>query len=289
MTSWILSGFQQNWKIALQQGGIWGVKERLKGLWLGLKKGDTAIFYATSPVKGIIGFGRIRDKFVQDKPLWPDEEEQRKVLYPYRFDFDIEYCLPSDRWEEDRISGRDLGLGRPDIGAGLNALANPLLQERIQNAITVKFGRKLSEQPQVQQTIAPEVEPSLDHNKLQELVFEIGRLNRFISEKEYKMDGERLDVVWRRVERSVPTYVFEVQVGGDIYHALGKLKHAFDIWNSNIFIVLSKGDAPKADSLLSGTFHEIQPRVKKIFIEEMWELYQQKRKWQDLERKLGLL
>jgi predicted RNA-binding protein len=291
MAFWVLSGFRQNWTVALKQGGIWGVKERLKGLWLGLQKGDVVIFYATSPIKGIIGFGRIRDKFVQDKPLWPDEEEQRKVLYPYRFDFDVEYCLPSDRWEEDRISGRDLGLGRPDIGAGLNALANPLIQKRIQDAIANKFGRKLFEQSQIQlqQAISTEPEPSLDHSKLQELVFEIGRLNRFISEKEYNMERERLDVVWRRVEKSVPTYVFEVQVGGDIYHALGKLKHAFDLWNSNIFIVLSKSDAQKADALLSGTFHEIQPRVKKIFIEEVWELYQQKRKWQDLERKLGLL
>jgi hypothetical protein len=45
------------------------------------------------------------------------------------------------------------------------------------------------------------------------------------------MDGTRLDAVWRRVEKSVPTYVFEIQVGGDIYHAIAKLKHAYDLWN----------------------------------------------------------
>ena len=77
---------------------------------------------------------------------------------------------------------------------------------------------------------------SLDHSRIQEIIFEIGKLNRLISEKEYPMENERLDVVWRRVEKSVPTYVFEVQIGGDIYHALGKLKHAFDLWNSNIFL-----------------------------------------------------
>jgi len=128
-----------------------------------------------------------------------------------------------------------------------------------------------------------------DHNELQELIFQIGQLNRLISEKEYLMENERLDVVWRRVERSVPTYVFEVQVGGDIYHAIGKLKHAFDIWNSNIFLVVHQKDLGKVEALLSGTFHEIKEKVKTITPQKVLELYQQKRKWINLEKEIGLL
>ena len=64
----------------------------------------------------------------------------------------------------------------------------------------------------------------LTHENLKKMLHEIGRLQRFINDIEYSMDGERLDVVWRRIERSVSTYVFDVQVGGDVQHALGKPK-----------------------------------------------------------------
>ena len=98
-------------------------------------------------------------------------------------------------------------------------------------------------------------EVPLSHGVLQEKLIEIGRLQNFIAEKEYQFDIGKLDVVWRRVLNSVPTYVFEIQVGGDVYHALAKLKHAFDLWNSHIFFVASEKDHIKATSLLSGTFH----------------------------------
>jgi len=103
------------------------------------------------------------------------------------------------------------------------------------------------------------------------------------------MENERLDVVWRRVEKSVPTYVFEIQAGGDIYHALGKLKHAYDLWNSNIFLIARKEDLESATLLLSGTFHEIKDKIKKITIDKIQELYEQKRRWIDMEREVGLL
>jgi len=103
------------------------------------------------------------------------------------------------------------------------------------------------------------------------------------------MDNERLDVVWRRVQRSVPTYVFEIQIGGDIYHAIGKLKHAFDIWNSNIFLIAREEDMIKADSLLSGTFHEIKDKIRRINLDQIPKLYYLKRQWVDFEKEIGLL
>jgi len=75
----------------------------------------------------------------------------------------------------------------------------------------------------------------ISHDDVMNDIAEIGQIQGFISDKEYLLESTRLDVVWRRVERSVPTYVFEVQVEGDIYHAMSKLKHAFDLWNSHIF------------------------------------------------------
>jgi hypothetical protein len=90
------------------------------------------------------------------------------------------------------------------------------------------------------------------------------------------------------VEQSVPTYVFEVQVGGDIYHALGKLKHAFDLWNSHIFIVAPETQRSQVENLLSGTFHEISNRIKFIELQKIEELYKLKKDYLDFEKELGI-
>lgn len=49
------------------------------------------------------------------------------------------------------------------------------------------------------------------------------RLMEIIAEEEYSIELRRLDVVWRRVEQSVPTYVFEVNVKGGFYRDLFEL------------------------------------------------------------------
>lgn len=130
--------------------------------------------------------------------------------------------------------------------------------------------------------------PLTSHDGVQEKLIEIGRLQNYIVEKEYPFDIGKLDVVWRRVVNSVPTYVFEVQIGGDIYHALSKLKHAYDLWNSHIFIIASERDLEKTNVLLSGTFHEIGKRIKFVELDRVEELYNRKKAYFDLEKELGI-
>lgn len=126
------------------------------------------------------------------------------------------------------------------------------------------------------------------HDELQRKLVEIGNIQGYLAEKEYSFDIGRLDVVWRRVLNSVPTYVFEIQVGGDIYHALAKLKHAFDLWNSHIFLIASETDYSKTENLLSGTFHEIRNRIRFIDLTKIDELYNLKQAYFDLEKDLGI-
>ncbi len=95
-------------------------------------------------------------------------------------------------------------------------------------------------------------------------------------------------MVWRRVAQSVPTYVFEVNVKGDLYRALSKLQHAYVLWNSHIFIVASDEDIKKVKGLLSGTFHEIKDQLTFIDLEKVRELYKCKKYFKDMEKNLGL-
>ncbi len=134
----------------------------------------------------------------------------------------------------------------------------------------------------------PEYPPNL-HDKIKDMLYEIGKIERYISEKEYPLDSERLDVAWRRVERGVPSRAFEVQIGGDIYHALAKLKHAFDLWNSELFIIIRDEDKGKVQELLSGTFHEIGDKISIIPIEKVEKLYELQMKDKDLKAEIGLI
>ena len=75
-----------------------------------------------------------------------------------------------------------------------------------------------------------------------------------------------------------------------IMHALAKLKHAFDLWNSNIFLIISnEKDFCSAQELLNGTFHEIKEKIRIIPAEDFRELHERKLSWIELEQKVGIL
>lgn len=114
---WVLVGNEENWETALQDS-IWGVGKNLKERWEKIKKGDILVFYITRPVSGIIGFGRVETKFKQTTPLWKDEIRAGKVIYPFRFEFKIDYALSPENWG-DNINIADLHISR---WAGINSL-----------------------------------------------------------------------------------------------------------------------------------------------------------------------
>jgi hypothetical protein len=274
---WLAVGRPEHWQIAFEYGSIWGLKatSRQTALWERLSQDDYVLFYATSPVSGVIGYGVVRTKFRQDKPLWPREVEENKVIWPYRFEFDVKYCLPQDRWKTHKVvSDVVKALAR----GGFQAISEELANETINLLV-----------PELPKPKVVEKKPISLHDEIKAKLLEIGRLQRLIVDSEYDMDGGRLDVVWRRIERAVPAYVFEVQIGGDLYHALGKLKHAFDLWNSNIFLVVAEEDVHKARGLLSGTFHEIQGKVKLVEVRKIDELFRRKKAYRDFEAELGIL
>jgi len=127
------------------------------------------------------------------------------------------------------------------------------------------------------------------HDRIKEMLLDLGKIENYIVEKEYQFPDtrERLDVVWRKVAASVPTYVFEVQIGGNLHQALAKLKHAYDLWNSNIFIISGESDLQKIHQLLGGAFHEIRDRIKTVTVEKIKEVHEMQIKDDKLKREIG--
>lgn len=290
MNYWLVVGTTQNWHTAFEHGNIWGLKESQRHLWESLNENDIVLFYATKPAGGVIGYGVVRTKFKQNKPLWPYERKEHKVIWPLRFEFDVDFCLSPDEWASEKKVFKEL---RPR--AGFQLLSQNVGEKLVSTMGAVEYAAKgskplLVSEPSVEFVgVAEKMEKAPPtHDQIKQTLVQIGKLQNYISEKEYPFHIGKLDVVWRRVEQSVPTYVFEVQIGGDIYHALAKLKHAFDLWNSHIFIVASEADRNKAENLLCGTFHEISNRIKFIELEQVEELYRRKKNYRDFERELGL-
>lgn len=274
---WLAIGTPEYWRISFEQGSIWGLKATLRhnALWKSLSEGDYILFYATQPIGGIIGYGVVRRKFRQDKPLWPQEIEEDRVIWPNRFEFDVKYSLPQDKWKDRKIVLENL---KTLVRGGFQAIKEETANDAIR-AFPVEV-------PVIE--TAKKAQISL-HDEIKNKLLEIGRLQKLIAESEYNMDGAKLDAFWRRIERSVPTCVFEVQIGGDLYHAIGKLKHAFDLWNSNIFLVVIEEDMERATSLLSGTFHEILDKIKIIEAKKIDELFKRKKAYRDFEVELGIV
>ena len=288
---WLVVGSPENWHTAFQHGNIWGLKETQRHLWESLRENDTVLFYATKPVGGLIGYGSVHTKFQQNQPLWPQEFQEGRVIWPLKFEFDVEYCLPPAQWTIQKLVSKDL---RPR--GGFQLLSQDTGKQLVSSLKTPDYATQASKPSLVAETHA-QPEPKSEtpakaipsHEGIKDALIQIGKLQNFIAEPEYQFDIGKLDVVWRRVQQSVPTYVFEIQIGGNLYQALVKLKHAFDLWNSHVFLVSPQEDLSKALTLLSGTFHEIRDRLKFVDCLQVKELLARKKGYRDLEKELGIL
>jgi hypothetical protein len=107
MKFWVLTGSPGSWFSATSDK-TWGVTKRFKAIWKKVSKGDVLIFYATNPVKGVIGIGKVKKRFKDKTPLVPEELLENKIIYPYKIKFKIIHMLPHAFWERDKVSIKDL-------------------------------------------------------------------------------------------------------------------------------------------------------------------------------------
>lgn len=109
---------------------VWGASPKLKHLWGRMNKGDHLFFYTTRPISGIIGHGKAEERFIGDKPLWPDEIREGRVKYPYRIRFKIISALEESDWRRKRVSITGLNVV---FYHGVNAIFDKRAYEKLIN------------------------------------------------------------------------------------------------------------------------------------------------------------
>ncbi len=289
---WLAVGTLRNWLTTFEHRYMWGLKASQRRYWEALTPHtDIVFFYVNTPVGGVVGFGLVRNKLHQTSPNWDEELLRNEVIWPLRFEFDVLSAIPPALWKTQRVSREDLKLR---ARAGFQSLERGIAEE-LMRALPATLPQELlaESQPGVAAaTLALPATPRLSddpHAHAQHLLVEIGRMQKFLAEPEFPLENRRLDVVWRRVQRSVPSYVFEVQVGGNLTEAMGKLKQARDLWNSNVCLVGKEEHRSAVNQLLGSTFHEIQNHLRFIELAQVGELYQRKLAYRELESQLGIL
>lgn len=206
--------------------------------------------------------------------LWPVSVAS-KVLRP-------ELRSPDGQWKiniELRSGHVILHIGKEKVNLDEYIRANGMLGDGITDRIErleaeLKPDSGKSEEP--------------DHNNIRDLIKEIGEMENYYSETEYRFDHMILDTVWKRTKNSVPAVAFEVQIGGSYVEALSKLKHSWDKFNSKPILVTTEKYEKKVDDLLDGSFHEIREQIRILNWKVIAELYEAEKRITSLRVQLEL-
>ena len=104
MKHWLNVAPTNSWEESLRLG-ICGVTpaEINRVQWMKVQPRDIVLFYATTPVKGLIGWGRVIERFEEQTPIWPQEKRVGHVLWPFRMRIAVEFIIPQDDWIEKRV------------------------------------------------------------------------------------------------------------------------------------------------------------------------------------------
>ena len=71
--------------------------------WKRMEPNDIVLFYATKPVKGLIGWGRVIERFEDSTPIWREEKRVGCALWPLRIRIAVEFMIPQGDWKARRV------------------------------------------------------------------------------------------------------------------------------------------------------------------------------------------
>jgi|GEM_PF-1022107 len=300
---WVFPVTPQHWEI-VKAKSIWAVQwERIRDK---IKKKDIIIFYLVgSSPPAIVGLYEVVGEWREAKtPIWTEEFEIGEIKYPWQVSLnkicigamDVRKNLQELSFIENKafwgvyLRGSPGNFGRSISQADFEFISNKLSKSSIQ--IEVSTAKDQIEQERDEEAEREEKEAQKkglpNHNELRDMIQDIGKMKGLVSEIEYPINGWRLDVIWRKPVRKNPDQAWEVQIGGNFYEALAKLKHAWDIWGSEPFLVTTEKYENETQKLLGGTFHEISVVMRIINYKQIMRLHQLLRDETELEKEIGL-
>jgi predicted RNA-binding protein len=113
------------------------------------------------------------------------------------------------------------------------------------------------------------------HSKIRNMIHEIGRAKHKTSEREYRVNGFKVDVVWKKRPDGDPAVAWEVVLGGNLLrNAFTNLKQANELWNSDLRLVTTQNLLLKARNVLETAFSEIKSRVMILNLKAIIEWYE---------------
>lgn len=256
-------GSKENWETALAQPmPIWGLRPSYRPDFSYLSPSDFLWFYVKSPIKGIIGVGSVKDKYVDlENLVWEDEIKRGKTIWPLRFRIHVLKVLPHELWKSECIKINDFNLFWQKGFQPLSKEYVEILLKRFSTIFEIKVEQDFLEGATISSLTGKIGEKKLPyatrdvHRELQESIAEIGKLQDYYTELEYKVplagEYKSLDVIWKRELKGVPTFAFEVELSQMLEKAVARLKFAFTRWNSRPRLIIPSEHHTRASNLLT--------------------------------------
>lgn len=248
-----------------------------------LQPGDKFVYYCrqVSVIKGIY---EIEQAVYARESQWPDSP----------FQFQMHPIVELEQPYDFRLLLTSLDLFRhlPRLESwgqalqGRNSALKPLTDHDYD--LIERELRRYAGEVEEEEDRSAVVGPTSYHDEVKSMLSEIGRMEGRVTETEYRINGERIDVVWKRIEAGSPYAAFEVQIGGNFYAALAKLKHAWDKWNSRPYLMTTEEYKRRAVEWVSGSFHEIERHIQIIDSAKVKDLYEAVKRARQLRDELDI-
>jgi len=304
--NWLFAGSAESWKLSLSQAPLpWGFESSLKDYFRIMKSGDIAWFYVTKPVEGIIGYGSVKENYIDNRELL-SEKPEHAIMCPLKVKVQVIKSLLPDEWETRCLKINDI----PFMKDASLQILNPESAETIYNRSLKIFEANLYTAYGAGANIINPVvadkgkeiiyaddimtadENKTTHKDTQNIIAEIGTLQNYYTQLEYPIrltnENKNIDVVWKREITGVPTFAFEVELSGQIEKAVSRLKHAYVNWNSRPRIVIPNEVRDKLKNQISLEDKNFREQIKSYSLEEIIHLHRSKIALRDMEKQMEL-
>lgn len=268
---------------------LWAFKETLRSIWKSMSEGDFVLFYNSGK---FMYAGKVYFKY----PFKEETDQIEKANY-----------LSESVWGRD-VDGstwtyivflkdiREINLTLSEFnnltGYNLTSIRKSMKVREEKSPGLMNWLQQLylksPEKPKIKPGIKKMETVEIEHDEIVDLLFALGELIGYKPERKWRHKGYEFDVVWFKPPREGPKHVFEVHLKGNLEAALLRLKHAYDLWESQIFLISTEDKLKEAQTKFLGELHELKDKIVLVNIESIEEFYNFKGKYEWLERKFGL-